>query len=293
MNTAARTPRRYELVGALPFVFVHLLALGAFWFGVSWQAVLAAIALFGVRMFAVTAGYHRYFSHRSFKTSRVLQLFLAVLAQTSVQKGVLWWAAHHRRHHKLSDQPGDVHSARIDGFWYAHVGWIFNHTSDTDFARVRDLARYPELRFLNRWYLLPPALLAWLMYLWLGVPGLCVGFAASTVAVWHATFAINSLAHLWGRKRFATSDDSRNSMLLALLTLGEGWHNNHHHYMTSARQGFYWWEIDITYYVLCVMRWLGLIWDLRAPPAEVLAAGRSPAAALGLPPTNPEAQTAG
>jgi stearoyl-CoA desaturase (Delta-9 desaturase) len=226
-------------------------------------------------MFFVTAGYHRYFSHRTYKTSRVGQAVLAFMAQTSAQKGAIWWASHHRRHHRLSDRPGDVHSPRQDGLFYAHVGWIFNHTGATDWRLVKDLARYPELVFLNRWYLLPPTVLAVAVVLLFGWSGLFIGFFASTVAVWHGTFVINSLAHVIGRRRFPTLDDSRNSVWLALVTFGEGWHNNHHTYMASTRQGFYWWEVDLSYYLLRAGAALGLVWGLREPPASLLTEGRA------------------
>lgn len=270
-----RTPRRWQVAGALPFVICHLAVLGALFAGVTTQAVVVGVVLYGVRMFFVTAGYHRYFSHRTYKTSRVGQAVLAFMAQTSAQKGAIWWASHHRRHHRLSDRPGDVHSPRQDGLFYAHVGWIFNQTEATDWRLVKDLARYPELVFLNRWYLLPPTVLAVAVALLFGWSGLFIGFFASTVAVWHGTFVINSLAHVIGRRRFPTLDDSRNSLWLALVTFGEGWHNNHHTYMASTRQGFYRWELDLSYYLLRLAAALGLVWDLREPPASLLAEGRA------------------
>lgn len=269
-----KTPRRYNYLGALPFVLVHLAALGALWSGVTPAAVICCIVLFFVRMFAVTGGYHRYFSHRTYKTSRVFQFVLAFLAQTTAQKGALWWAAHHRQHHRFSDQHGDLHSPVIDGFWYSHMGWLFNGTAATDYSKIPDFAAYAELRFLNRYHLLPPIALGVATFLVLGWPGLFVGFFLSTVLTWHATFTINSLSHVFGKRRFATTDDSRNNWLLALLTLGEGWHNNHHRFPASTRQGFYWWEVDITYYVLTVLSWFRIVWDLRPVPERILEEGR-------------------
>jgi stearoyl-CoA desaturase (delta-9 desaturase) len=226
-------------------------------------------------MFFTTAFYHRYFSHRAFRTSRVVQFIAAFIAQTSAQRGALWWAAHHRVHHKESDTPDDVHSPIQDGLFYAHIGWIFADDNDqTRWDKIRDFAKYPELRFLNRFWLLPPILLALGCLLWLGWSGLVVGFFWSTVVLWHGTFTVNSLTHVIGRQRFETGERSKNSWLIATWTLGEGWHNNHHHYQSSVRQGFYWWEFDVTYYILKAMSWLGLVWDLREPPARVLAAGR-------------------
>jgi stearoyl-CoA desaturase (Delta-9 desaturase) len=259
----------------IPFIIVHLAVLGAFWSGVSTEAVVCGIALYFVRMFAVTGGYHRYFSHRTYKTSRVFQFILAFLAQSTAQKGALWWAAHHRAHHRFSDKAGDLHSPVNDGFWYSHVGWLFNGTADTDYTMIPDFARYPELRFLNKYFLLPPIVMGVVVFLTLGWPGLFIGFFASTVALWHGTFTINSLSHVFGNRRFATTDDSRNNWFLAIVTMGEGWHNNHHRFAASARQGFYWYEYDITYYILKVLSWLGIVWDLRPVPRKILEEGRA------------------
>lgn len=259
----------------IPFVLVHVAALGAFVSGVTFEAVVCGVVLYFVRIFGVTAGYHRYFSHRSYKTSRFFQFVLALLAQSTAQKGVLWWAAHHRAHHRFSDKPGDLHSPVNDGFWYSHVGWLFNGTRETDYTMIADFARYPELRFLNKYHLLPPIALGVTVWLALGWSGLFIGFFASTVATWHSTFTINSLSHVFGKRRFPTGDDSRNNWLLALLTLGEGWHNNHHRFAASVRQGFYWYEYDITFYILKVLSWLGIVWDLRPVPRKILEEGRA------------------
>jgi stearoyl-CoA desaturase (delta-9 desaturase) len=256
---------------ALPFALLHLSCLAAIWTGVTWQAVVLCVALYGVRIFAIGAGYHRYFSHRAYATGRVVQFILAFLAQSTAQKSVLWWAAKHRHHHLHSDTAQDVHSPRHKGFVYSHVGWIFDRKHDaTDLAKVADLARYPELMWLHRIELLPACVLAGLCFLAAGWPGLVVGFIWSTVLVYHATFCINSLAHAVGRKRYVTGDDSRNNWLLALMTMGEGWHNNHHAYQSSVRQGFQWWEVDATYYILKSLSWVGVVWDLKTPPAQVL-----------------------
>jgi len=256
------------------FVLSHLAVLGAFWSGVTWESVVLCFVLLVVRVWGITAGYHRYFSHRTYKTSRAFQFFLALLAQSSSQKGVLWWAAHHRVHHKLSDQPGDVHSPVQNGFIYSHVGWIFDDTEETRWDKIRDFAKYPELRWLNRWHWVPPAALGVACFLAGGWSALVVGFFLSTVLCWHGTYTINSLTHLFGRRRYVTTDTSRNSLVLALVTFGEGWHNNHHYYQSTANQGFFWWEIDISYYVLRLLSLFGLVRDLRTPPAHVLAANR-------------------
>ncbi len=266
------TRDRVDWARILPFVGMHLACLAVFWVGVSPFAVGVAVALYLVRMFAITGFYHRYFSHRTFKTSRVAQFAFAV-----------WWAAHHRHHHAHSDKADDVHSPKQHGFAWSHMGWFLSRRHFApDLGRVRDLLRYPELRWLDRFDILVPFLLALGLLLagqWLeahrpelGVTGgqlLVWGFFVSTVACYHGTYTINSLCHVWGRRRYATGDESRNNFWLALITLGEGWHNNHHRYPMSVRQGFYWWEIDITYYLLRVLAAAGVIWDLKPVPREV------------------------
>ncbi len=254
------------------FLLAHLACFGAIWTGVTLEALALGFVLYVVRMFGVTAGYHRYFSHRAFKTSRVFQFLLAFLAQSSAQRGALWWAAKHRWHHLHSDTELDVHSPARRGFFYAHVGWIFSaRHHDTDYAAVPDLTRWPELVWLDRHpYLAAIALggASWLIADW---AGLVVGFFWSTVALWHATFGINSLAHVVGRQRYVTGDDSRNNWLLAILTLGEGWHNNHHACQSSVRQGFRWWQYDPTFYTLKLLSWIGIVWDLNLPARSLLA----------------------
>lgn len=256
---------------AIPYVLVHLGCIAAVWTGVTVEAVALCVGLYWLRMFAICAGYHRYFSHRAYSTSRVFQFVLAFLAQSSAQKSVLWWAATHRHHHLHSDTGQDVHSPRHKGFLYSHVGWIFDRRHQaTNFAKIADFARYPELMWLYRLELLPAITLAGLCFLLAGWSGLVVGFLWSTVLLYHATFCINSLAHRRGKKRYVTGDDSRNNWLLALATMGEGWHNNHHAFQSSARQGFKWWEIDMTYYILWTLARLGIVWDLKTPPEPVL-----------------------
>lgn len=261
---------RYLRTNFILFMCVHLAALVGMWVtGWSWKWAVMAWVSYYVRMIVVTAGYHRYFAHRSYRTSRVFQFLLALGAQSAAQRGVLWWAGHHRWHHKYSDTPLDVHSAKQHGFWHAHMGWLLTGAwNETDQKLVPDLAKFPELRWLDRPLLhLAPVLALGLAFLLLGgLPGLVWGFLLSTVMVWHGSFAVNSFAHLVGKRRYATRDDSRNSWLLAILTTGEGWHNNHHHFPGSARQGFFWWEIDITYYVLLGLAKLGLVWDVRRVP---------------------------
>jgi stearoyl-CoA desaturase (Delta-9 desaturase) len=274
-EAAEAQPRRIDWTGAAPFIAIHFLAFGSIWTGITPAAAICCAVLYFVRMFAVTGAYHRYFSHRTYKTSRAFQFFLAFLAQTSAQRGVLWWAAHHRHHHRYSDMVQDTHSVAQDGFWYSHVLWIFEKQNQkTDMNRVRDLAKYPELRFLEKYYLLPPVMLGTAVFFTLGASGLFFGFFASTVLLWHGTFTINSLSHVFGRRRYETTDHSRNNWLLAIVTLGEGWHNNHHRYSASTRQGFYWYEYDITYYILKMLSFMGLVWKLSPVPAKILEEGR-------------------
>ena len=265
---------RVNWLRSTPFILVHLLPLAAIWTGVtSFDVALCAI-LFALKMFFVTAGYHRYFSHRAFKTSRAMQFLLAFGGGIAAQKGALWWAAHHRHHHRFSDQPEDIHSP-MKGFWWSHIGWITcDRYNDTEYGAIRDFARYPELRFLDTYHYVPPVVLGAICFALGGWSALWIGFFGSTVLTYHATFLINSVTHMFGRRRYALTDTSRNSLLMALLTFGEGWHNNHHHYQGSANMGFYWWEIDISYYVLKGLSYTGLVWDLRLPPASALEENR-------------------
>jgi len=276
-------PEKFEFFRSIPFLILHLGCLGVIWTGWSWAAVATAVALYFIRMFAITGIYHRYFCHRAYKTSRVLQFLFGLFGLTAVQRGPLWWAAVHRHHHAHSDEDVDAHSPVSKGFVWSHIGWLTSSRNfPTDYSMVRDLQKFPELVFLNRFDLIGPLLLLlllagfgallktvapelgtgpWQMVVW--------GFFISTTVLFHGTCAINSFAHVMGKKRFATGDESRNSLLLALVTLGEGWHNNHHRYQSSARQGFYWWEIDISYYIIRLMGALGLVWEIRDVPAKV------------------------
>ena len=250
-------------VSILRFLAIHVAALTVF--AVPWRPAWLwwFAASYLIRMFGVTAGYHRYFSHRSYRLGRVPQFLMAVLAQTSGQKGVLWWAAHHRDHHRYADRPEDVHSPH-EGFWWSHVGWILSTRYDTyDPRRVADFGRYPELRWLDRHHWVPTAAFGVAIWAVGGFGAFAWGYLLATVALYHATFAINSVAHLWGTRPFPTRDDSRNNFWLALLTLGEGWHNNHHHCRSSCRQGVRWWELDLTYIVLRTLAVVGIARDLR------------------------------
>jgi stearoyl-CoA desaturase (Delta-9 desaturase) len=275
-------------VGGRSTIFEHVFnmaGMAAIHFGAVMALVMGArpvdvaicLGLYLLRMFAITAGYHRYFAHRAFKTSRAFQFILALVGTTAVQKGPLWWAAIHRKHHRESDKPDDVHSAVQRGFWWSHIGWVLARDHEQyDEKRVQDLAKYPELRWLDRWHVVPVLTYLALTVAFGGMRGLCWWFCASTILVMHCTFAINSLTHMWGHRRFATPDDSRNNPILALVTLGEGWHNNHHRYMHSANQGFYWWQYDISYYLLRVLSVFGIVRELRTPPKRILEEGMRP-----------------
>ncbi len=276
-------PERFEFSRSVPFIILHVGCLGVLWTGWSWIAVVTAVVLYIVRMFAVTAFYHRFFCHRAYHTSRVAQFFFALIGLTAVQRGPLWWASVHRHHHAHSDEETDAHSPHCKGFLWSHVGWLTSSRNfPTDYRLVRDLTKFPELVFLNRFDLIGPLLLIGLLFGFgslleafapaLGTNGwqmLVWGFFISTTVLFHATCAVNSFAHTLGSKRFETDDESRNSFLLAFFTLGEGWHNNHHHYQASARQGFYWWEIDISYYMIRLLGLFGIVWDIKAVPQKV------------------------
>lgn len=269
----------------LPFVALHIGLVSLYWVGWSPFAVFLAVLVYVVRMFAITGFYHRYFAHKTFQTSRVTQFVFALIGASAVQRGPLWWAAHHRSHHMHSDQPQDVHSPHQHGFLWSHLGWFLSHANfNTQLDRVRELSRYRELCWLDRFDSLVPIAFALGLYglgecLQAYAPALHTnglqlivwGFVVSTIALYHATFCVNSLAHVWGSRRYATRDHSRNNLFIAILTLGEGWHNNHHHFPGAAKQGFYWWEIDLTYYGLKLLSALGIIWQLKQVPDNVRA----------------------
>jgi stearoyl-CoA desaturase (delta-9 desaturase) len=267
--------RRIHWLKSMPFFLVHLALIGVLFVPFSWKLVALALAGYFVRMFAITAGYHRYFSHRTYKMSRVAQFLMAFLGTTCVQKGVLWWAANHRHHHKFSDMPEDIHSPKQDGFWWSHVGWILADDYEaTRWDQIPDLVKYPELVWLNKHFLVPVVVYALGMFAIGGWATFVWGFVVSTVLLWHGTFTINSLSHVFGWRRYQTTDTSRNNPLLAIITMGEGWHNNHHCYMSSTNQGFFWWEWDPSYYVLKALSWVGVTRDLRKPPLALLEAKR-------------------
>ena len=284
---------RVSLASCVPFFGTHLMCFAAIGTGTRPVDVLVCVGLYFFRMLGLCIAYHRYFSHRTFKTSRPVQFLLAFWGTLCTQKGVLWWAAHHRHHHKESDQEADIHSPTLRGFWWSHVGWILCRRYDeTRVDLIRDFTKYPELRWLNKYHLLPPIALAVGLF-WIGGFSMLIwGFFVSTTLLWHGTFTINSLSHVFGKRRYVTTDTSRNNWLLATITCGEGWHNNHHYHQNTANQGWFWWEWDPGYYVIKLLSWMHLVWDVRTPSdavkyahrrysPEVLASLRGPRRARG------------
>ena len=275
-----RPPFKSDWLATIPFALMHVAACGVLFVDFHWWLPLLCLGSFYFRMVGLTGSYHRYFSHLSFKTGRVVQFLLGLWGTLAAQKGPLWWAAHHRVHHRHSDTPLDVHSTTQHGLVYAHVGWILDRNNDqVRWERIKDFAKFPELVWLDKVWLYPPTLLAVAIYfgfewtLGVGMSALMWGFFLSTVILYHATFTVNSLNHLLGSRRYATRDDSTNNPWLAVLTCGEGWHNNHHRFQASCRQGFTWWEVDFTWYVLSAFRFVGLVWDMRGPSDRVLEEG--------------------
>jgi len=255
----------------LPFLFMHLACLAVFFVPATPLGVVLCAGFYFVRMFGITAGYHRYFSHRSYKTSRWFQFVLACLGCSAMQKGPLWWTAHHREHHRHSDTIQDPHSPRVNSFWWSHVGWILaKDYEETNWPVVQDWSRFPELRWLNRNHWLPGLVLAILCFLIGGWTGLVWGFFVSTVLLYHAVFAVNLVCHFFGPRRYATADQSRKNLWVALATLGEGWQKNQHRYQSSTNQGFFWWEIDLSYYLLKLLGCVGLVWGIRKPDHHAL-----------------------
>jgi stearoyl-CoA desaturase (delta-9 desaturase) len=283
-----------KLKSITQFAVFHLVPLFALMTGATSFDWWLCLGMYYFRMFWITGGYHRYFSHKTYKTSRWFQFLIAFFAESSVQKGVLWWGAHHRHHHKTSDTPADPHSMKIYGFWYSHIGWISGpEYKETDFKAIQDYAKFPEIRWIDKHYTFPVFVTMFAVLIvggfvnseandlgWLtlgggawslqgGLSSMFIGFFLSTAILFHGTFSINSIMHKIGNKRYESGDESRNSLILALVTLGEGWHNNHHYYMSSTRQGFFWWEIDLTYYVLKMFSFVGLVWDIQEVPKHI------------------------
>lgn len=265
-----QTPRKKFPIILTLYILIHIIGIGALFFvPFSWGYV----ALFGINyflgMFFITAGYHRYFSHRSYKLGRWGQLFFAFMAQASAQKGILWWAANHRDHHIHSDEEEDLHSPVQRGFWYSHMGWIFDpSTQGYNPKKIADFGKFPELRFLDKYHWIPTAVVGLAILAIGGLSAFVWGYLFTIICLYQASYCVNSLAHVYGSRRFETTDHSRNNFWLAIITLGEGWHNNHHHCKSSCRQGYKWYEIDMTFYLLNVLSWVGIVKDIRPFRAE-------------------------
>ena len=261
------------------FWTVQASALLAFFVPLSWPLAALWAASHFARAIGLTLAFHRYFAHRAFQMNRTARFFWTLIGTAAMQKGPLWWAGHHVNHHRFADREGDPHSPSVSGFYYAHIGWFLNDARhdriESGNAVVRDFGRVPEIAWLDRYYFAPPLALAAIMYLAGGIEWLVWGFCVPTVTLAHATFAINTVNHLFGSRRFDTMDDSRNNAVTAVFAVGEGWHNNHHRYQRAARNGFFWWEFDPTWYVIRAMAAVGLAWDVQGVPARVYAEARA------------------
>jgi stearoyl-CoA desaturase (delta-9 desaturase) len=280
------------VVTVVPVGLVAFAAWRAWGGALRWPDVVAFVVTYVLTGAGITVGFHRLLTHRSFKTSPVLRGLLAALGSAAVEGPVIEWVANHRKHHRFSDQPGDPHSPHVDhaggwrgalgGLFHAHVGWILGGDALADERRyAKDLLADPVVRFVDRTFVLWVIVgFAFPFGLGFALTGSIVG--ALTALLWggavrmfclhHATFSINSLCHFFGRRSFATSDESRNLLWLALPTLGEAWHNNHHAFPTSARHGLRWWQLDPSAWLIAGMERTGLVWDvIRVSPERELA----------------------
>jgi stearoyl-CoA desaturase (Delta-9 desaturase) len=268
-----------KVLAILIFWAVQASAVLVFFVPFTWGLLaLWAVSHFS-RAVGLTLAFHRYFAHRAFQMNRATRFFWTFVGTAAMQKGPIWWAGHHVNHHRFADRDGDPHSPMVSGVYYAHIGWFLNDARHDRLEAtnpvVRDFSTAPEIAFLDRYFFVPPLLLATTMYLVGGVTWLVWGFCVPTMTLAHATFAINTVNHMFGSRRFDTIDESRNNPLTALFAAGEGWHNNHHRYQRAARNGFYWWEIDLTWYAIRTMALLGLAWDLHPVPDRVYAEARA------------------
>jgi len=257
----------YSKPAVVAYGLLHLGCLGVFFVPFDSHAVAIFCGAYLIRGFGVSVIYHRYFAHRTFRTSRVMQFLFGLYGTTTVLGGPLWWAQTHREHHRHADTPDDIHSPRYQGFVYSHCGWFLTHAHrDVDLSKVSDLARFPEMMFLERWGGAFKLLYIGCAYWLFGVVGLVWGFFVPTVVVIQMVHWIQSVSHsLGGYRRYPTPDESRNHWLFGVVSMGEGFHHNHHAFPASARLGLLWWEIDVGYYLLVGLAWLRLIRDLRVP----------------------------
>ena len=262
-----------SIISLVVFWLVQASAVSVFFVPFAWPLVVLCVCSHFIRAIGLTLIFHRYLAHRAFQMNRAARFVWAFIGTAAMQKGPLWWAGHHIDHHKYADREGDPHSPAISGFYHAHIGWFLNDDRhrrlDPSNPVIRDFSRAPELLWLDRYFAIPPIALAGAMYLIGGMPWLAWGFCFPTVTLAHSTFSINTVNHLFGSRRFDTPDDSRNNVVTAIFAAGEGWHNNHHRYQRAARNGFYWWEFDPTYYVIRTMGWIGLIWDIQPVPERI------------------------
>jgi stearoyl-CoA desaturase (delta-9 desaturase) len=258
---------RTNWITAIVLALFHIGAVAAL-FMFSWKAFAVALALHWICVgFGISLGYHRLHTHRSYTVPKIVDYFFAVCGALTLEGGPIFWVATHRIHHQKSDQPGDPHSPRDGAFW-AHVGWILfgetNHNNTKKLSKYApDLAKDRFYVWLNNWHWVPMVILAVALFAWGGLPMLLWGIALRVVVGLHATWMINSATHMFGTRRFATRDDSRNSLWIALLTFGEGWHNNHHAHPSSARHGLTWYEFDISWVTLRLMRAVGLARNIK------------------------------
>jgi len=242
-------------------VIAHVAAIAAFFFW-SWPAIITAVVFYAIAGLGVGMGYHRLLTHRSYKVSKFVEYFLVTCATMSLEGGPIQWVVTHRIHHANSDREGDPHTPR-DGGWWAHIGWILwgtvqNHTETTIARYAPDLMNDRYYRWLSRAYYVPLLVVGTMLFAFGGWSVLLWGVFLRLTLALHATWLVNSATHLWGRTRFETGDDSRNSWWVALLTFGEGWHNNHHAHPTSARHGLRWYEFDLNWLGIWVLQFLGL-----------------------------------
>ena len=265
-------------VSAVVFWVVQCSAFLIFFISFSWTFLaLWAVSHF-LRAIGLTLAFHRYFAHRSFQMNRTARFVWSFIGTAAMQKGPLWWAGHHVNHHRYADRDGDPHSPMVSGIYYAHIGWFLNDARhdrlEASNPVMRDFSKAPEIVWLNKNFWAPPLLLAIAMFLIGGMPWLIWGFCVPTMTLAHATFAINTVNHMFGSRRFDTIDESRNNLVTAFFAVGEGWHNNHHRYQRSARNGFYWWEFDPTWYVIRLMQMIGLVWDVKTVPHRIYEEAR-------------------
>ncbi len=262
-------------------VGLHLGALAAL-FMFNWHALLAAVLLYYIGVgLGISMGYHRLHTHRSYKLPLWVEYFLAICGTLTLEGGPIFWVATHRIHHQYSDKPGDPHSPR-DGAWWAHVGWLLvgesKHSNTKLMSKYApDLAKDPFYVWLNNYHWVMILVLAAILYAIGGLPMMLWGTCLRIVVGLHATWLVNSATHLWGGRRFETRDDSRNNLWVALISFGEGWHNNHHAHPTSARHGLAWYELDLTWIQICVLKFLGIAKSIRVAKVNTPHAEREAA----------------